>query len=64
MPGSISPEEVDEKYYDWVRAAKSIEKARYDLEVNKEKVKVSLARQRHDGPNTEPQAALAHRRIY
>lgn len=44
MPGSISPEEVDEKYYDWVRAAKSIEKARYDLEVNKEKVKVSLAR--------------------
>ncbi|MBQ9874955.1 MAG: HlyD family efflux transporter periplasmic adaptor subunit [Thermoguttaceae bacterium] len=44
MPGSISPEEVDEKYYDWIRAAKSIEKARYDLEVNKEKVKVSLAR--------------------
>lgn len=44
MPGSISPEEVDEKYYDWIRATKSIEKARYDLEVNKEKVKVSLAR--------------------
>lgn len=44
MPGSISPEEVDEKYYDWIRAAKSIEKARYDLEVNREKVKVSLAR--------------------
>ena len=44
MPGSISPEEVDEKYYDWIRASKSIEKARYDWEVNKEKVKVSLAR--------------------
>ncbi len=44
MPGSVSQEEVDEKYYDWIRAAKSIEKAKYDLEVNKEKVKVSLAR--------------------
>lgn len=44
MPGSISPEEVDEKYYDWIRASKAIEKARYDLEVNREKVKVSLAR--------------------
>ncbi|MBP5622802.1 MAG: HlyD family efflux transporter periplasmic adaptor subunit [Thermoguttaceae bacterium] len=44
MPGSVSQEEVDEKYYDWIRAAKSIEKARYDWEVNKEKVKVSLAR--------------------
>ena len=44
MPGSISPEEIDEKYYDWIRATKSIEKSRYDLQINKEKVKVSLAR--------------------
>ncbi|MDO5309254.1 MAG: HlyD family efflux transporter periplasmic adaptor subunit [Planctomycetia bacterium] len=44
MPGSVSPEEVQEKYYDWLRATKSIEKAKYDLEVNQEKVKVSEAR--------------------
>jgi len=44
MPGSVSPEEVQEKYYDWIRATKSIEKAKYDLEVNQEKVKVSEAR--------------------
>lgn len=44
MPGSISQEEVQEKYYDWVRATKSIEKAKYDLEVNQEKVKVAAAR--------------------
>ena len=44
MPGAISPEEIDEKKYDWIRANKSVEKAQYDLEVNREKVKVSLAR--------------------
>lgn len=44
MPGAVSPEEVQEKYYDWVRASKSIEKAKYDLEVNQEKVKVAEAR--------------------
>lgn len=43
MPGSVTPEEVDEKYYDWVRAVKSIDKAKYDLEVSQEKVKVSQA---------------------
>lgn len=43
MPGSITPEEVEEKYYEWVRAVKSIEKAKYDLEVNAAKVKVSQA---------------------
>ena len=44
LPGSVSDEEVQEKYYDWIRAAKSIEKAKYDLEVNQEKVKVAAAR--------------------
>lgn len=44
MPGAVSPEEVQEKYYDWIRASKSIEKAKYDLEVNQEKVKVAKAR--------------------
>ncbi len=44
MPGAVSPEEVQEKYYDWVRAAKSVDKAEYDLEVNQEKVKVARAR--------------------
>lgn len=44
MPGAVSQEEVQEKYYDWVRAAKSVDKAEYDLEVNQEKVKVARAR--------------------
>ena len=44
MPGAVSQEELQEKYYDWVRAQKSIEKAKYDLEVNQEKVKVAKAR--------------------
>ena len=44
MPGAVSPEEVQEKYYEWIRASKSIEKAKYDLEVNQEKVKVAKAR--------------------
>ncbi len=44
MPGAVSPEEVQEKYYDWVRASKSIDKAKYDLEINQEKVKVAKAR--------------------
>ncbi len=44
MPGAVSPEEVQEKYYDWIRASKSIDKAKYDLEVNQERVKVAKAR--------------------
>lgn len=44
MPGAVSQEEVQEKYYDWVRAAKSVDKAEYDLEINQEKVKVARAR--------------------
>ena len=44
MPGAVSPEEVQEKYYEWIRASKSIEKAKYDLEINQEKVKVAKAR--------------------
>lgn len=44
MPGAVSPEEVQEKYYDFVRASKSVDKAEYDLEVNQEKVKVAKAR--------------------
>lgn len=44
MPGSVSPEETQEKYYEYVRATKSIEKAKFDLEVNREKVKVAKAR--------------------
>lgn len=44
MPGSISPEETQEKYYEYVRAMKSIDKAKFDLEVNQEKVKVAKAR--------------------
>ena len=44
MPGSVSPEEIQEKYYDWVRADKSVAKAKYDQEVNQERVKVASAR--------------------
>ena len=44
MPGSVSPEEVEEKRYEYVRALKSIDKAKFDLEVNVEKVKVAEAR--------------------
>lgn len=44
MPGSVSPEEVEEKRYEYVRAYKSIDKAKFDLEVNIEKVKVAEAR--------------------
>ena len=44
IPGAVSQEEVQEKYYDWVRAAKSVDKAEYDLEINQEKVKVARAR--------------------
>jgi multidrug efflux pump subunit AcrA (membrane-fusion protein) len=44
MPGSVSPEEVEEKRYEYVRAFKSIDKAKFDLEVNVEKVKVAEAR--------------------
>ena len=44
VPGSVSPEEIQEKKYDWLRAGKSVDKAKYDLEVNQEKVKVADAR--------------------
>lgn len=44
MPGSISPEETQEKYYEYVRSMKAIDKAKFDLEVNQEKVKVAKAR--------------------
>ncbi len=44
MPGSISPEEIQEKYYEYVRSMKAIDKAKFDLEVNQEKVKVAKAR--------------------
>lgn len=44
MPGSVSPEEVEEKRYEYIRAIKAIDKAKFDLEVNKEKVKVAEAR--------------------
>lgn len=44
MPGSVSPEEVEEKRYEYIRAFKAIDKAKFDLEVNKEKVKVAEAR--------------------
>lgn len=44
MPGSVSPEEVEEKRYEYVRAYKSIDKAKFDLGVNIEKVKVAEAR--------------------
>ena len=39
MPGSVSPEEVEEKRYEYIRAFKAIDKAKFDLEVNKEKVR-------------------------
>ncbi|MCF0234890.1 MAG: HlyD family efflux transporter periplasmic adaptor subunit, partial [Thermoguttaceae bacterium] len=32
-----------EKYYEWVRASKSVAKAKFDLEVSQEKVEVSKA---------------------
>ena len=44
MPGSVSPEETQEKYYEYVRSMKAIDKAKFDLEVNQEKVKVAKAR--------------------
>ena len=44
MPGSVSPEEIQEKYYEYVRSMKAIDKAKFDLEVNQEKVKVAKAR--------------------
>lgn len=44
VPGSVSPEEVEEKRYEYVRAFKAIDKAKFDLEVNVEKVKVAEAR--------------------
>ncbi len=44
VPGSVSPEEVEEKRYEYHRAYKSIDKAKFDLEVNIEKVKVAEAR--------------------
>lgn len=44
MPGSVSPEETQEKYYEYIRATKSIQKAEFDLEINQEKVKVAKAR--------------------
>ncbi len=44
LQGAVSEEEVQEKFFEWLRADKSIAKAKYDLEINREKVKVAAAR--------------------
>lgn len=43
MPGAIAEEEVVKRAYEWNRSVKSHEKAKYDLEINKDKVEVSKA---------------------
>ena len=43
MPGASSPEEIDEKKYDWERNYKSWEKSKYDLDIKVDEVEVSKA---------------------
>ena len=43
MPGASSPEELDEKRYDWERSFKSWEKSKHDLGIKVDQVEVSKA---------------------
>ncbi|MBQ2790694.1 MAG: HlyD family efflux transporter periplasmic adaptor subunit, partial [Thermoguttaceae bacterium] len=44
VPGSVSDEELQEKFYEAKRAEKAVEKAKFDLEISGDKVKVAAAR--------------------
>lgn len=43
MPSAVSPQELDEKKYDWERNYKSWEKSKYDLDIKVDQVEVSKA---------------------